>query len=206
MFILGLTGSLGSGKTTVAGLLKDKGARVLDSDQLARDAVEPETPGYELVVARFGPGVLLGSGVLDRRALAQRVFGDPQALADLEAIIHPQVRQLQRSTLETWAAETPQAVVVMMIPLLFETGAERRCDEVAVVVCGEHWRQRIGQRPMSLEAMEKARERQMDELEKARRANWVIENTGTLDATRTQIDRLWGALTHRPGRAWPDAW
>ena len=118
MLVAGLTGGIGSGKSTVAALLAERGAVVVDADRLAREAVEVGTPGYAAVVERFGPGVVAADGSLDRGALAARVFADPAALADLNAIVHPAVRRAIAGRVA--ALEGRDAVVVREIPLLVE--------------------------------------------------------------------------------------
>jgi dephospho-CoA kinase len=127
---IGLTGGIASGKSTVAAILADLGAVIIDSDQLAREVVEPGTDGLERIRDRFGDAVIGSDGRLDRPALGRIVFGDATARSDLEAIIHPAVR---RRAAELEAAADPDAVVVQMIPLLVETGQAGRFDAVIVV-------------------------------------------------------------------------
>jgi dephospho-CoA kinase len=126
---IGLTGGIASGKSTVAGILADCGAVIIDSDLLAREVVEPGTDGLAQIVRRFGDRVI-SDGRLDRAALGRIVFADPDARRDLEAIIHPAVR---RRAAELEEAAGPDAVVVQMIPLLVETGQQDRFDAVIVV-------------------------------------------------------------------------
>ena len=124
---IGLTGGIGSGKSTVAALLADHGARVVDADRIAREVVEPGTPGLAAVVAEFGDGVLAADGSLDRAALAGIVFADPAARARLDAVVHPLVRA---RAAEAVAAAPPDAVVVQDVPLLVETGLAGSFDLV----------------------------------------------------------------------------
>jgi dephospho-CoA kinase len=126
---IGLTGGIASGKSTVAGILADCGAVIIDSDLLAREVVEPGTDGLAQIVRRFGDRVI-SDGRLDRAALGRIVFADPDARRDLEAIIHPAVR---RRAAELEEAAGPDAIVVQMIPLLVETGQQDRFDAVIVV-------------------------------------------------------------------------
>jgi dephospho-CoA kinase len=127
---IGLTGGIGSGKSAVADLLAGHGAQVIDADLLARRAVEPGTPGLAAIAREFGPAVLTAEGELDRAALGDIVFADPDARARLNAIVHPRVRELAAAAER--AAE-PDAVVVHVIPLLVETGQQELFDLVVVV-------------------------------------------------------------------------
>jgi dephospho-CoA kinase len=133
-FRIGLTGGIASGKTTVGQILADCGAVIIDSDLLAREAVEPGTDGLAQIVRRFGDRVI-SDGRLDRAELGRIIFADARARRDLEAIIHPAVRR-RAAELETAAG--PDAVVVQMIPLLVETGQQDRFDAVIVVDVPEH--------------------------------------------------------------------
>ena len=130
MLRIGLTGGIGSGKSTVSALLAERGAVVVDADRIAREVVEPGTPGLQAVVAEFGTEVLGPDGALDRPALAAVVFADPAARARLDGIVHPLVRA--RAT-ELVAAAPPDAVVVQDVPLLVETGQAGSYDLVLVV-------------------------------------------------------------------------
>ena len=131
MRFVGLTGGIGSGKSTVTEMLRERGAVILDADAVARDAVAPGTEALRRIAERFGTGVLASDGSLDRAALASIVFADPDALGDLEAIVHPEVRRRiaegLRDNLDT------DHVVVLVNPLLIEMGAHRDCDVVVVL-------------------------------------------------------------------------
>ena len=130
MLLVGLTGGLGSGKSTVSRMLAERGAVVLDADAFARDAVRGGTPGFDRVVARFGPDVVR-NGELDRGKLAGIVFNDEDALRDLESIVHPEVRRMVEEGVSANAGT--EAVVVLVNPLLIEMGTHRDCDVVVVV-------------------------------------------------------------------------
>jgi dephospho-CoA kinase len=196
MLLVGLTGGIGSGKTTVARWLAERGAVVIDADALARDAVDPSTPGFDAVVARFGHGVVRADGSLDRRGLADVVFADDDARRDLESIVHPEVR---RGIAEIVAANAgSDRVVLLDSPLLIETGAYRDC-EVVVVVAAEPETQiaRLVARGMD-EADARARlAAQMPLSRKAEVADVVLDNEGSLDELRDQVDRLWDELASR---------
>ncbi len=188
--LIGLTGGIGSGKSTVADLLAARGALVIDADRLAREVVEPGTPGLEAVVTRFGPGVLLPDGRLDRAALGRVVFADEAARRDLEAIIHPAVRK--RAAALT-AAAPPRTAVVQVIPLLVETGQQDAFDLVVVVdvdpavqlarvqardgLSEEDARARVG--------AQAAREARLAA------ADVVIGNDGSPADLTAQVDRFW---------------
>jgi len=131
MLLVGLTGGIGSGKSTVARMLEKRGAVVFDADVLARQAVAPGTPGFDRVVERFGPNVLAPGGDLDREALASIVFADPAARRDLEAIVHPEVRRMFTEGCEEY--EGTDRVVVFSAPLLVETGMHPAFQSLLVV-------------------------------------------------------------------------
>ncbi|MBD8608285.1 dephospho-CoA kinase [Aeromicrobium sp. CFBP 8757] len=130
MLRVGLTGGIGAGKSTVSALLAAHGAVVIDYDRLAREIVEPGRPALAVIAARFGDGVIGADGTLDRPALGSIVFGDPEALSDLNGITHPAIRDLAA---EREASAGPDAIVVHDNPLLVEMGADAHCDVVVVV-------------------------------------------------------------------------
>lgn len=196
MLRVGLTGGIASGKTTVSDALREHGAVVIDADVLAREVVEPGSPGLAAVAARFGPEVLTEDGRLNRAALGQIVFADAGARRDLEAIIHPAVRA-RAAQIE--AAAAPDAVVVQVIPLLVETGQHDDFD-VLVVVDAEpdhqlaRLRQRNGLDPEAAQARIAA---QAARHERLAVADVVLDNTADHDELRRQIDRLWADLRAR---------
>jgi dephospho-CoA kinase len=134
--VIGLTGPIGCGKSTVASWLGELGAAVVDADLLAREVTAPGSPGLAAAVASFGPAILLDDGSLDRAALARIVFADPAALARLEAIVHPAVRPLILRQIKAARAAAAPAVVVEAIKLV-EGGLAELCDEVWLVTCDE---------------------------------------------------------------------
>jgi dephospho-CoA kinase len=193
---VGLTGGIASGKTAVSDALAEHGAVVIDADLLAREVVEPGTPGLVAVVERFGVGVLTDDGRLDREALGRIVFTDPDARRELEAIIHPAVRG-RAAEIEATAA--PDAVVVHVIPLLVETGQHDDFD-VLVVVDVHHelqlsrLQQRNGLDSASARARVGAQALRQDRLTVA---DIVVDNSTTRDDLRRQIDGLWDDLRAR---------
>ncbi|MBF0588940.1 MAG: dephospho-CoA kinase [Magnetococcales bacterium] len=211
MYLLGLTGSMGCGKSTVAAHFKLLGAHLLDSDRLARDVVAPGSEGLAALVGRFGASVLNVDGALDRKRLGKVVFGDDAKRRDLEALIHPRIRRMQMEALARWCREDSRSLVVLDIPLLFETGAETRCDGVVVTSCGAVQEARLDARGgMAPEVRRAVVARQMSEAEKCRRADWVIDNSGERAATLHRVERLWTHLVvlakSGGGKAWPGRW
>lgn len=182
-----LTGGIATGKSHVRATLERLGVPTIDADVLARDAVRPGSPGLAAVVGRFGEGVL-ENGALNRRALAALVFSDPAARQDLEAIIHPEVRE---ATERWFTALDPgdHPLAVADIPLLYETGLERRFDAVIVVACEpETQLRRVVERDRLTEAEARQRiEAQLPLQEKIRRANHVIRTDGTYQETEQQV-------------------
>lgn len=187
---IGLTGGIASGKSTVAGLLAAHGAVVIDADRLAREVVEPGTEGLAAISARFGHGVLRADGSLDRAALGRLVFADDGARRELEAIVHPAVRA---RAAELAAAAPPDSVVVLMIPLLVETGQADAFDLVLVVdVDPEVQLARLHARDGLNEAEALARVRaQADRDTRLAAADVVIANNGDPAELATAVDRFW---------------
>jgi dephospho-CoA kinase len=198
MLRVGLTGGIGSGKTRVADLLAKHGAVIIDADLLAREVAAPGTPGLALVEKEFGPDVLTPTGQLDRAAMAQRVFADPDARRRLEAIIHPLVRE-RAAALE--AAAAPNAVVVHVIPLLVETGQADAFDVVVVVDVEEDVQlTRLEARGMTWAEAKARMDAQASRATRTAAADIVIDNSGTLDELKERVRQLWEALTARAAR------
>ncbi|MBF0125368.1 MAG: dephospho-CoA kinase [Magnetococcales bacterium] len=209
--MVGVTGVMGSGKSSVAQLLADCGGHWLDADQMARQAIEPGTVGWQAVVAQFGSELLLPDGHINRAALGACLGGDEQQWQRLEQIVHPQVRLLQAIALRYLDENDASAVAVLDVPLLFETGADQLCDTTVVVVCGAVQQQRLQQRGgMSVSVRQAASMRQWSEQQKRQHAGWLIDNSGTLQHTREQVIGLWQRLLSQDAaaasRVWPTAW
>jgi dephospho-CoA kinase len=186
-----LTGGIATGKTYVRTRLASHGIPTLDADTLARDAVAVGSTGLAAVAARFGPGILQPDGALDRKALGAIVFADPRARADLEAIIHPRVREATAAWLDR-LAHSGEALAVVDIPLLFETGRDREFDRVVVTSCPRSQQvarvvERDGLPPADAEARIDS---QAPTDDKVRRADFVIDTGGTYGDTNRQIDRV----------------
>jgi dephospho-CoA kinase len=200
---VGLTGGIGAGKSTVSALLASRGAVVIDYDQLARDVVEPGSPALERVAERYGAGVLTADGRLDRPALGAIVFGDAQALGDLNAIMHPAIRDLGAAR---EAAAGPDAIVVHDNPLLVEMGAAAACDVVVVVdVPVEVQVQRLTEiRGMTEGEAHDRIGAQASRHERTGAADLVIDNTGPQDELVLIVGGIWDELVSRAATR-PDA-
>ena len=194
MTTVGLTGGIGSGKSTVSRQLADRGAVVIDYDLLAREAVEPGTPGLAAIVERFGPEVLAADGALDRPALGAVVFADESARRDLEAITHPAIRDLAAQRVADAPAD---AVVVHDHPLLVEMGMAALCDVVVVVdVPAEVQVERLVRDRGMSESDARARlAAQSSREDRLAAADVVLDNTGSLEDLRAAVDVLWTRLT-----------
>ncbi|HXF36399.1 MAG TPA: dephospho-CoA kinase [Actinomycetota bacterium] len=199
MLLVGLTGSIGAGKSAVGRMLAARGAVVVDADDLARRAVEPGTPGHARVVERFGERILAPDGSIDRRALAAIVFADPVARRDLEAIVHPEV--LRMFAEEAARHRGTDRVVVYVAPLLVETGHADAFDVLVVVSAPEERRieRLVRDRGMTPEDVRARIAAQLPAEEKARRADVVVDNAGSLEELERRVDALWGDLRARAG-------
>ena len=196
MLRVGLTGGIASGKTAVSDALAARGAVIIDADLLAREVVEPGTPGLAAVVERFGAEVLTGDGVLDRAALGTVVFADPTAPRDLEDIIHPAV-SARAAAIE--AAADPDAVVVHVIPLLVETGQQADFDLLVVVdVAPGVQRERLQRRNgLDTDAAEARIAAQASRADRLSVADVVLDNSATPADLIDQVDSLWPDLRAR---------
>lgn len=190
MRIIGLTGGIASGKTTVAEVLASHGAVLLDADQIARDVVEPGTPALEAIAREFGSEVLTNEGQLDRQALARRVFGDEAARRRLNAIVHPAViAEFERSLARLRSLPHPPDVVVLVVPLLFEAGMQAMADTVWLVAVPEEvQKERLMRRDGLTEAAATARIASQWPLErKAALSDRLIDNTGGPEDVRRRV-------------------
>jgi dephospho-CoA kinase len=197
MFILGLTGSLGMGKSTTARFFAEEGVPVHDADAVVHRLYEGEAAAA--IEAAF-PGTTAG-GKVDRTRLAARVLGDGAALARLEAIVHPLVQDAERRLIAE-ARTRGEKVAVLDIPLLFESGADRRVDAVVVVSAPpEVQRARVLERPgMTVEKLEAILARQMPDAEKRARADFVVDTSQGFDAARAQVRAILAAVATMPKR------
>jgi dephospho-CoA kinase len=177
-------------------MLRDLGAAVVDADQIAREVLAPGGPALAEVVGLFGPGIVRPDGALDRKALAARIFADPSARERLNAVTHPYIRARIAEETARLSASPGTEVIVLDIPLLFETRDASDLDGVIVVYADEPTRLRrlIARDGLSEEEARSRVRAQMPLAEKVARADWVIDNTGAPDATRRQVERVWEAL------------
>jgi dephospho-CoA kinase len=199
MRVVGLTGGIGSGKSTVAQLFAEHGARVIDADKIGHEVYRPGTPGWEQVVAAFGRDVVAADGTIDRGVLGRKVFADPEARRILNGIVHPLigmeiVRQLEAA--RAVSAETP---VVIEAALLLDAGWRPLVDVVVVVVTPrerviERIERQRGLSPADIEARMAA---QIGDAERRRLADIVIENGGSLAELRAAVDAAWAEIVGR---------
>ena len=195
MKVLGLTGGIGMGKSTSAQLLRSRSVLVVDTDDLARQVVEPGQPALAEVQRAFGADIVGADGRLRRDELARRVFGAPAARLRLEAILHPPIRALWRAQMQTWRGEgRPLAVVV--IPLLFETKAEAELDATVCVACSAVTQQeRLQARGWPSQQIQQRLQAQWPVERKMAMANYVIWTEADLEVHAAQIDRILQLLT-----------
>ncbi len=192
---VGLTGGIGSGKSTVASLLADRGALVVDADVLAREVVAPGTDGLAALVVEFGPDIVTPDGSLDRAALAGIVFTDPSQRAKLDAITHPRIAAATR---DCFAAAQPGQLLVHDVPLLVEVGLEGNYDHVVVVDCPDEVRiaRLVGRGLTDADA----RARIASQATRERRvaaADTVLDNSGSVESLTNAVDDLWQRLTEQ---------
>lgn len=190
--VIGLTGGIATGKSSVASFFQARGAVVIDADQLAREAVEPGSRGLAEVAAAFGGGVLTADGRLDRRRLGEIVFSDSARRSRLEGILHPEIRRLAEERIAD-AARAGHRVLFYMAPLLLEAGVTDRVDEVWVVtVRPEVQLERLMRRDgISREEAQRIIDSQMPLAEKESYGRVVIDNSGTPEETSRQLAGIW---------------
>jgi len=196
VYLIGLTGGIASGKSTVARRLYEHGAVHLDADQLARKVVEPGTPALAAIVETFGAEVLRADGSLDRERLGRIVFGDDAARAKLNAIVHPAVRELSGRLIAKAEAENPDAVVVYDVPLLVEANVDHPFDLIVVTDAPKRTQvkrlvEQRGLDPLQAEARVDA---QIDREARLKVADVVIDTDGSLGHTMSQADALWSRV------------
>lgn len=196
MVVVGLTGGIGSGKSTVASALSERGAVVVDADRIARSLLEPGGGAFSAVVERFGPGVLAPDGTIDRSRLAEVVFADADALGELNRLTHPLIGAEIGRRLEQ-AREESARVVVLDVPLLVEGGRERYPVDVVVVVDAPEavvLERLEAERGMDPDAARARMARQATREQRMAVADVVLDNGGDKAALAAQVDRLWSWL------------
>ncbi len=194
MRVVGLTGGVGMGKSACAEFLRARAIPVIDTDDLARQVVEPGQPALAEVQWMFGPEIIGKDGRLLRDVLARRVFADPDARKQLEAILHPRIRQLWRAQIESWRREG-RPLAVIAIPLLFETKAEAELDQVICTACSAATQAaRLQTRGWPAEQIEQRIRAQLPIEEKIAKANFVIWTEASLEIHAAQLGRILGTL------------
>ena len=192
---VGLTGGIGAGKSTVADLFSQKGAVVIRSDELARQVIEPQTPGFQQVIDRFGKDFINSEGYIDRAKLAQIVFKDDAALKDLENIVHPLVRSKTNQIIDQHTSET---IIVNEIPLLLEKKMESLFDFLVIVISSEKNRlERLSQRGLTTEQVTARMAKQVSDDERKAAADFLIVNDGNLDQLEVDVEKIWQTLQER---------
>jgi dephospho-CoA kinase len=197
VLLVGLTGGIGSGKSTVAAMLERRGAVVIDADDFARRAVEPGTPGHARVVETFGSGILTRGGEIDRERLADVVFADAEARKRLEAIVHPDVARLFAETVDVY--RDTDRIVVYVVPLLVERSLQSGFDVIVVISASPDVRlaRLVAGRRMNEKDARDRMAAQLSNEERERAADVVIRNEGTLDDLERAVDGLWDDLRSR---------
>ena len=192
---VGLTGGIGAGKSTVADLFSQKGAVVIRSDELARQVIEPQTPGFQQVIDRFGKEFVNSEGYIDRAKLAQILFQDDAALKDLENIVHPLVRSRTNQIIDQHTSET---IIVNEIPLLLEKKMESLFDFLVIVISSEKNRlERLAQRGLTTEQANARMAKQVSDDERKAAADFLIVNDGNIEQLQADVEKIWQTLQER---------
>jgi dephospho-CoA kinase len=195
--LVGLTGGIATGKSTVSEILRGLGAEIIDADRLAREVVEPGQPAFKQIVAEFGAGIVGADGALDRKKLGAIVFADPERRKRLEALTHPAIRARFQARLDELAAQGFEGLVFFDAPVMIESGNYKHMDRMVVVVTDEATQMaRLRARDGTDDAEGRRKiASQMPLAEKAKLADHVIDNSGDREATAAQVRRVVAALT-----------
>ncbi len=196
MLRVGLTGSIGVGKSFVSGVLAELGCRVLDADEIAREVVAPGSPALRQVAGAFGAEILQSDGTLDRSKLGALVFADPDKRVSLNSILHPYIIAQQDRQLRKWEIEVPDGIAVVDAALMIESGGYKRFDKLIVVHCRDEVQvQRVMARNnLSREEAEKRIGAQMSQAEKKRFADYLIDTSDGFEAARTRTSEVYAML------------
>jgi dephospho-CoA kinase len=196
MPVIGITGGLATGKSTVAALFRERGAVVFSADEAAREVVQPGSAVLQAIAETFGPQYLLPSGELDRSAMGALVFSDPEALRRLESITHPAIQQRLREQVDKAKRSNPEAVIAVEVPLLYEAGMEEWFDKVVVVKASEETQlaRLMNRNALSEREARRRIASQMPLAEKVGRADIVVHNDGDAAVTASQVGRIMAAL------------
>jgi dephospho-CoA kinase len=194
--LAGLTGGMGSGKTTVGNLFKALGAYVLDADEICRSLVEPGKPAWQEIVDLLGNGIVKDDQTLDRRKIADIVFKDPEKKKALEAILHPRVMEEEQVLYKKILKEDPEALVIIDAALLIESGNYRKVDKVIVIACDEETQLRriMAKNMFSREDAQRRLQQQMPLEEKIKFADFVLQNDSGLPELKKKVEALFHQL------------
>lgn len=197
--MVGLTGGIASGKSTVSQILRELGAQIIDADLVAREVVEPGTPGLVAIAARF-PGVVGDDGRLDRARLGARIFADREERAALNEIIHPLIHEAVLQKTQALAGQGT-TTIVYDAPLLIENGLHHAMDQVILVAAPREVQVRrlMARNGLSEQEANSRIDSQLPLEEKRRHATHIVENAGSLEETRAQVERIWEAINGREG-------
>ena len=196
MLKVGVTGGIGTGKSTVGRMFADLGCRVIESDMITRSLFEPGQAVNRAVAAAFGPAVVSADGSINRAVLAELVFQDAALRQKLNSIVHPTILQRQVEFLESVAAQDPHAIAVVVAALMVEVGTYKNYDKLIVVTCSpEIQRRRIKERSaLTDEQMESRIAAQLPMEQKVKHAHFVVDNSSDLESTRRQVETIYGEL------------
>ncbi|MCA9483406.1 MAG: dephospho-CoA kinase [Nitrospina sp.] len=194
--LVGLTGGMGAGKSTVSDLLSHLGAHIIDADQICRELVEPEKPAWREIVETFGKVVLTDDKTLNRKKLAGLIFDDPEKKSRLESILHPRVFEEEQRVFTQIAAEAPRTVVILDAALLIESGNYRKVDKVILVTCDpeERVRRVVAQGRVSREEALRRLSNQMPERDKVPLADYVLANDSSIENLEQKVRPLYDEL------------
>ncbi len=197
----GLTGGIASGKSTVAHMFEELGAKIIDADRIGHEMLQPSEPTHALIVQQLGKDVLDGGGNIDRRKLGALVFNDPARLAQLDAIVHPAIIARVGERARQLAVEDPQALVIVDAALIYETGIGGNFRKIIVAWCRpeQQVERLIGKTGMPRHEAEQRIAAQMPVEEKRRRADYVIDCSGPKEHTREQVERIYPQLRSLTG-------
>lgn len=200
VLVIGLTGGIGSGKSTVAGILSELGARVIDADLVGHEIYRPGTPAWSRIVTEFGQDVVAPDGTIDRKKLGQRVFSDRAGLTRLNAIVHPLMAEEIRRRIASLRMADARGPIVLEAAVLIEAGWKDLVDEVWVVSTSRDQaiERVISSRGLGRAEVERRLENQLRDDDRTQAANVVIRNTGSRDELRAEVERLWKILILTP--------
>ena len=201
MGYFGLTGGAASGKSTVARMFQDLGARTIDADRIGHEMLRSSSPASVEILRQFGKGILDDSGEIDRSRLGRIVFGDPQKLQQLNAIVHPRIIARVEDLAAQHHADDPGAVILVDAALIFEAGIGGRFDKVVVAWCRpeQQIERLMAKSGLTREEAERRIAAQMPAEEKRRRADYLIDCSGSLESTREQVRRVYADLVPQVG-------